>query len=227
MSVELVVAAHPDDEVLGCGGTIARRTAEGAEVHVLILGEGATSRADRRADGDTEAVDRLVAAAEAAGAVLGAASVEVAGFADNRFDSVDLLDVVKRVEAHVDRHRPEVVYCQHGGDVNVDHRRTFEAVLAATRPQPGHPVRELLAFAVGSSTEWAFQTLAPAFVPQVFVAIEDTLAAKLDALRCYEDELRPFPHPRSLEAVEAQSRVWGAQVGVVAAEAFSLVRARR
>jgi LmbE family N-acetylglucosaminyl deacetylase len=227
MTAHLVVAAHPDDEVLGAGGTIARRAAEGVDVHVLILGEGSTSRAPSRDEGDSAATEALVADAEAAAEVLGAASVSVVGLADNRFDSVDLLDVVKAIEAHVDRRQPSVVYTQHGGDVNVDHRRTFEAVLAATRPQPGHPVREVLAFAVNSSTEWAFATLAPVFTPQVFVDISATLPTKLEALACYEDELRPFPHPRSPEAVEAQARTWGSAVGVEAAEAFAVVRSIR
>jgi LmbE family N-acetylglucosaminyl deacetylase len=226
-ATELVVAAHPDDEVLGCGGTIARRAAEGAEIHILILGEGATSRATTRAAGDTAMTDHLVECAQRAAGVLGAASVEVSGLPDNRLDGVDLLDVVKRIEAHIERHRPAVVYTQHGGDVNVDHRRIFEAVLAATRPQPGHPVREVLAYAVNSSTEWAFGTLAPVFRAEVFVDISSTLATKSAALACYPDELRPFPHPRSIEAVEAQARTWGAAVGVAAAEAFSVVRSIR
>ncbi|HYF45091.1 MAG TPA: PIG-L deacetylase family protein [Acidimicrobiales bacterium] len=227
MTAELVVAAHPDDEVLGAGGTIARRAAEGVEVHVLILGEGATSRAPSRAEGDRTATQALVADAEAAGKVLGTTSVTVVGLPDNRFDGVELLDVVKHVEAQIERVRPSTVYTQHGGDVNVDHRRTFEAVLAATRPQPGHPVREVLGFAVNSSTEWAFGALAPVFTPQVFVDVSAVLATKLEALSCYEAELRPFPHPRSLEAVEAQARAWGSAAGVDAAEAFTVVRSIR
>jgi LmbE family N-acetylglucosaminyl deacetylase len=226
MSV-LVVAAHPDDEVLGCGGTIARSSADGEDVHILILGEGSTSRADARADGDVGAVSALRSDAERAAQSLGAAGVEVLDLPDNRFDSVDLLDIVKLVEARIGEHRPHTVYCQHGGDVNIDHRRTFDAVLAATRPVPGHPVADLMTFEVGSSSEWAFATLAPVFRAQVFVDITTTIDAKVEAMACYGDEIRDFPHPRSAASLRAQAAHRGTAVGVAAAEAFELVRTVR
>jgi LmbE family N-acetylglucosaminyl deacetylase len=223
MSV-LVVTAHPDDEVLGCGGTMARAAAAGEDVHVLILGEGSTSRSDDRAEADAGPVEALRADAERAGAVLGVTGVEVLDLPDNRFDRVDLLDIVKRIEARIDEHRPTIVYTQHGGDVNVDHRRTFEAVLAATRPAPGQVVEQVLAYEVASSTEWAFQTLAPSFRARVFVDITATLDLKLAAMACYRAELRGFPHPRSPESLRAQATRWGTAVGVAAAEAFDPVR---
>ena len=224
MSGVLVVAAHPDDEVLGCGATMAKATAAGIPVHVAILGEGATSRVSDRASGDTEDVAALVESAQAAGKVMGVDSVTVLGLPDNRFDSVDLLDVVKLVEAEIEEHRPSIVYTQHGGDVNVDHRCTYQAVLAATRPVPGHPVQEVLAFPVGSSTDWAFQRNAPRFTPTVFVDVTDTIDTKVDAMACYPDEMRPFPHPRSPEALRATAAHWGSAVGVAAAEPFEPVR---
>ena len=223
MSV-LVVAAHPDDEVLGCGGTMARAAAAGEDVHVLILGEGSTSRAPDRDSGDAEEVVALVGSAKAAGKVLGVDSATVHGLPDNRFDSVDLLDVVKLVEAEIEQHSPSVVYTQHGGDVNVDHRCAYQAVLAATRPVPGHPVQEVLAFPVGSSTDWAFQRSSPRFTPTVFVDVTDTIDAKVEAMACYPDEMRPFPHPRSPEALRATAAHWGSAVGVAAAEPFEPVR---
>lgn len=138
----LVVAAHPDDEVLGCGGTIARHADLGDHVQVLIVAEGATSRQEQR--------DRLQAgyelsalaqAAQTAGSILGASGVELLDFPDNRLDSVDRLDLIKRLEERIDRHQPQVVYVHHAGDVNVDHRRLHEAVVTACRPTPGHPVQ--------------------------------------------------------------------------------------
>jgi len=219
----LVVAAHPDDEVLGAGGTIARLTAGGSAVNILILGEGVTSRAQDPAT-ESDSLAHLHAASRAAADVLGASSLELAGLPDNRFDSIDLLDIVKLVESAIDGTRPELVLTQHGGDVNIDHHLTFRAVLAATRPVPDHPVRSVLAFEVGSSTEWAFGTLTPAFRPQVFFDISATLETKMRALDAYGAELRPFPHPRSPESVEAQARRWGSGVGVAAAEAFQVIR---
>ena len=145
---------------------------------------------------------------------------------DNRFDSVDLLDVVRLVEAEIARVRPTLVLTHHHGDVNVDHRVTHEAVLAATRPVPGGTVATVLAFEVPSSTEWGFSA-ATAFSPTVFVDVADTLQDKLDALSEYGSEMREFPHPRSAEAVRALATWRGATAGVAAAEAFQVVRAIR
>ena len=220
----LVVAAHPDDEVLGAGGTAARRSAAGDRVVVVILGEGATSRGDG-ADSQA-AVARLRQQAGAAGEVLGIDEIRFADLPDNRFDSVDLLDIVRVVEGHLADTGPTTVLTHHPGDVNVDHRLTFEAVLAATRPQPGGTVRSVLSFEVPSSTDWAFGSIAP-FRPTVFVDITDTLTAKLAALDVYADEARPAPHARSRDAVDHAARRWGSTVGVDAAEPFQLVWARR
>ena len=220
----LIVAAHPDDEVLGCGGTIARLSAAGEDVHIAIVGEGATSRSERRDDADPSAVATLAEQSRKAAAALGAADVVHVGLPDNRFDTVPLLDVVKVVEEIVDRIAPGVVYTQHGGDLNIDHQTVFRAVLAATRPVPGHPVREVYGFEVGSSTEWAFQSFSPVFRPTAFVDISATLDVKIEALQAYAGEVRPFPHPRSPEALRASAQRWGSTVGVAAAEAFELVR---
>lgn len=220
----LVVAAHPDDEVLGCGATMAKLAAAGATVDVLILGEGATSRAGSREAGDHDLVARLVEDGRCAADVLGARDVVCEGLPDNRFDTVALLDVVKLVERQIEARTPNLVYTQHGGDVNIDHQVVFRAVLAATRPVPGHPVHEVLAFEVGSSTEWAFGAFAPAFRPTVFEDVSGFVDAKVEALGCYASEQRPFPHPRSPEALRAAATRWGSAVGVGAAEAFEPVR---
>ena len=223
----LVVAAHPDDEVLGCGGTIARLAREGEDVHIAILGEGATSRADERGDADRAEVDRLRETAAAVGLHLGASSVRVESLPDNRFDTVPMLEIAKLVERIVEEVRPRVIFTQHGGDLNVDHQAVFRAVLTATRPVEGICVREIYGFEVGSSTEWAFQQFAPAFQPSVFVDVSETIEAKVEAMLMYDGEVRPFPHPRSPEALRAQARRWGAAAGVHAAEAFATVRVIR
>lgn len=220
----LVIAAHPDDEVLGCGGTIARLSREGREVYVGILGEGVTSRYDQREQADRKLVEALHARSRQVARLLGARDVFLHNLPDNRFDTVPLLDMVKLIEAWIEQLRPNTIYTQHGGDLNVDHAAVYRATLTATRPTDGHPVRELYAYEVPSSTEWAFGQLAPAFQPNVFVDITATLELKVQAMRLYDDEIRPFPHPRSPEALEAIARRWGSVSGLGAAEAFQSVR---
>ncbi len=220
----LVLAAHPDDELLGCGGTAARLAREGHAVYMAILGEGITSRASTRAEGDAGAVDRLRGCSQRVADLLGVKELSLHGLPDNRFDSLPLLDVVKVVEGLIDRWRPSVVYTHHGGDLNVDHQVVSRAALTATRPIAGHSVKELYMFEIASSTEWAFQQLVPTFRPNVFVDIEETLPLKLQGMRMYESEAREFPHPRSEQALTAIAQRWGSVVGRKAAEAFEAVR---
>lgn len=221
----LVVAAHPDDEVLGAGGTIARHADAGDVVQVLIVAEGATSRQEQR-DREKAAneLTSLAQAAEAAGRILGAAAVELLSLPDNRLDSLDRLDLIKQIGQKIDQYQPQVVYTHHAGDVNIDHRRLHEAVVTACRPTPGQPVRRLLSYEVASSTEWQPSGSAPAFQPNCFVDITAQWARKRQALEAYAVEMRDWPHARSLEAVEHLARLRGAQVGVEAAEAFCLLR---
>ncbi|HEC15248.1 MAG TPA: PIG-L family deacetylase [Sedimenticola sp.] len=221
----LVIAAHPDDEALGCGGSMARWAAEGRTVHLLLLADGEGARGDVAGAVEFAAqMKQRRLAAEAAADILGVASATLLDFADNRMDGVELLDVVKAVERIVAAVQPESVLTHHAGDVNVDHRIAHDAVLTACRPQPGYCVRQLLFFEVPSSTEWRPTGSAPQFVPNFFVDITGTLEVKQRALQAYRDEMRPFPHPRSLEAIEALARWRGASCGVAAAEAFVLGR---
>lgn len=224
----LVVAAHPDDEVLGCGGTLARLAAHGWQTHALILAEGATSRdVSRDASARADELRGLALSAERAHRVLATASLVVGDLPDNRMDTVALLDVVKRVESAVNDIRPTRVFTHHQGDVNVDHRVTHEAVQAACRPLPGSPVRELYFFEVASSTEWRASAGSGAFQPSGFFDVTDYMDAKQAALACYEAEMRDWPHPRSHEAISALAAWRGATVGVAAAEAFEVGRILR
>ena len=220
----LVVAAHPDDEVLGCGGTMARLAREGCAVHVGILGEGVTSRHARREDAETEQLEALREDSRRAAEILGAQPPRFGGLPDNRFDTVPLLSVVKIVESWIGELHPRAVYTQHGGDLNIDHAVTFRAVLTAARPLPASAVKAVYAYPVLSSSEWAFGRFAPVFTPNIFVDIAATLEAKLEAMRAYGGELREFPHPRSLEALRAAARHWGSTAGLAAAEPFELLR---
>lgn len=219
----LILAAHPDDEVLGCGGTIAKLAGEGAIVHVAFLADGVFSRAGEPTVDQLELSARR-AAAQRACEILGVKSVSFGDFPDNRMDTIPLLDITQAVEALISGHQPEMVFTHHAGDVNIDHRRLHEAVVTASRPQLGHPVKTLLCFEVPSSTEWQLPGSAPAFTPNWFVDISATLVLKLAALEAYADELRAWPHPRSLQGVEHLAHWRGATVGVDAAEAFILGR---
>lgn len=220
-----VVAAHPDDEVLGCGGTMAWHVARGDRVDVLIVSEGVTSRdLTRDVNSRAGALAQLRKTARMANDVLGTSVLEFGGLPDNRLDSVDLLDVVKTVEAFLARVSPSVIYTHCGSDLNVDHRIVSQAVSIAARPMPGGRVHTLLHFEVASSTEWQTPGAFPTFVPNWFVDVHATLSKKVEALSVYEDEMRPWPHARSLKAIEHLARWRGANVGFEAAEAYSLAK---
>ena len=222
----LVVAAHPDDEVLGCGATVAGLS-DTLDVFTGILGEGISSRYPTREAAPGEALGGLKDDAKAAARILGVSDVFFGELPDNRFDTVALLEIVKVVEAWVERFKPEVVYTHHPGDLNIDHAITFRAVLTATRPMVDCPVREIYAFETLSSTEWAFQYFTPVFRPNTFVDVTDTHELKVKALEAYRGEIRAFPHPRSPEALKATAQRWGSVIGAEYAEAFELVRAVR
>lgn len=218
----LVLAAHPDDEVLGCGGTLAKMALAGAVIHVAFLADGISSRS---VEGDKrfELEGRRMAARKAC-EILGVKSVLFGEFPDNQMDTVALLEIVKVIESWINIHLPEIVFTHHFGDVNVDHRRTHEATVVACRPQVGTSVKTLLSYEVPSSTEWQISGAAQVFVPNWFVDISETLDRKLAALEAYESELRPWPHPRSTRGAEYLARWRGATVGTDAAEAFVLGR---
>jgi N-acetylglucosamine malate deacetylase 1 len=222
----LVVAAHPDDEILGCGGTIAKHVKKGDKVHCIILAEGITSRDKiRNRELHQRELEELGIAAQKANQILGVHTLRLLDFPDNRMDSVDRLDIIKVVEDLINEFKPDIVYTHHIGDVNIDHRRIHEAVITACRPIPGnHFVKQILFFETASSTEWMTPGSAPAFSPNWYVDISETLELKLDALRAYECEMREWPHARSVEALKYLAYWRGANIGVHAAEAFILGR---
>lgn len=215
------IAAHPDDEVLMAGASLARHAAAGQAVRILILGTGL----EARGAADTGALTKLAGEARAAAGVLGAAEPEMAGLPDNKLDTLPLLDLVQRIETYIERIAPSVIYTHHCSDLNVDHRLTHDAVVTACRPLPGRSVPRILAGEVLSSTEWQ-SPQRTAFQPTVFHDVEATLEAKLAAMRAYAGELRDPPHPRSLDGIRAQAQLRGMQAGCRAAESFMLVRER-
>ena len=218
----LVVAAHPDDEILGCGGTSARLAKAGAEIYTLILGEGVGGRYESSQSLDAaKEVVALKQQMRKANEIIGIKEVFPHDFADNRFDSVTLLDIVKVVEKVKSEIEPDTIFTHYEKDLNVDHQITYKAVITAARPIQGESVREIYSFEVLSSTEWAYPL---SFSPDVFFDISETLEQKIHAMQAYESELREFPHPRSLEAVKVNAKGWGMKVGFGYAEAFKCVR---
>ena len=222
----LVVAAHPDDEVFGCGGTIARHVAEGDHVDVVFFTDGVGARFE--AGSSASRAEQLVRNKSAcrAAEILGIAPPAGFGFPDNRLDAINLLDLVKALETVGERCRPSLVYTHWAGDLNVDHRLVHQAVITAFRPMADTTVTGIRSFEIPSSTEWGDRSLTSAFQPNLFVAIDRFMDVKRRALEAYAQELRPFPHPRSYEAIEALARWRGAELGLMAAEAFVTIRER-
>ena len=214
----LVIAAHPDDELLGVGATLAKHVAAGDLVEAIVVSEGASSRYAEGAD--TE----LQRAGQRAAKELGLAKLTFLGLPDQRLDTLPLIEVTQTIERHLDALAPHVVYTHHWGDVNRDHRVVCEAVSVACRPIGDRFPHRVLCFETPSSTEWSPPDVQSAFVPNVFVDVTSTLDAKLRAMACYASELRPAPHPRSLEALRARAGYWGQIVTRPYAEAFVLLR---
>ena len=219
----LVFAAHPDDELLGVGGTVRRLANEGKEVRAIILAEGLTSRNDKRSDTDKSELTALQDDARKAAEIIGYRSIEFCGFPDNRMDSVDLLDIIKVISQYVEKYKPDTIFTHHHGDLNIDHRRTCEAVLTACRPIGNNCVKRIYAFETPSSTEWNYVYEAP-FKPNTYFDVTETLEAKVNGMACYRTESTTFPHPRSPEALRALGRYRGSNVGFGMAEAFELIR---
>ncbi len=219
----LVVAAHPDDEILGCGGTVARLVDEGYEAYSLVLGEGITSRDDKRdQEKRAEDIKQLKKQISRANKIVGIKEVFTHEFPDNRFDTLPLLDIVKVIEKLKNQIRPDLIFTHFEKDLNIDHRITYQAVVTATRPLPREPVRCIYSFEILSSTEWNWPL---SFSPDVFFNIEKGINKKIEAMREYKSELRDFPHPRSLKGIKLNAEYRGMLTGLKYAEAFKLVRA--
>ena len=222
---KLVISAHPDDEVLGCGGSMAKWSKDGHDVHVLIMAEGVTSRDKvRKKAARQKELSDLAESANKACEILGVQSIKLMDYPDNRMDSVNLIDVVKTIECYVEKLKPEVVITHHSDDLNIHHQIVHQAVMTACRPMPRQSVKRILLFEVPSSTEWQSPTAGNSFVPNWFEDVSETLNLKIKALEAYKNEMRAWPHSRSIKAVEHLARWRGTSIGFEAAEAFSLSR---
>jgi LmbE family N-acetylglucosaminyl deacetylase len=223
----LVIVAHPDDELLGCGATMHKLINEqNCHVCAVILGEGITSRSDRREleKWKTELEKHRSNIYSAAGKI-GYKSVEIYDFPDNRFDTVALLDIIKIIEKEKAAFQPELIFTHHGGDLNIDHQRTFEAVITACRPMSDEIVKGIFTFETPSGTEWRASSDPKHFIPNLFIEIsEDNLTAKIKGMESYEYEKRVYPHPRSPEALRILAQRYGVMMGGNLYEAFQIIR---
>ncbi|AJC91327.1 PIG-L deacetylase family protein [Campylobacter subantarcticus] len=214
----LIIAAHPDDEVLGCFGTMARYIQEGHDVFTLILGEGKTSRENENHSKDQEILEEELSKANN---FLGVKKVFRRFFPDNAFDKIPLLDIVKSIEEVKKEIQPNIIFTHYEKDLNIDHQITYKATITATRSMPKESVKEIYSFEILSSTEWNYPL---SFQPDVFFDISSTLNLKLQAMSFYQSELKQYPHPRSLEGIKINAQYQGMRVGLQYAEAFKSIK---
>jgi LmbE family N-acetylglucosaminyl deacetylase len=218
----LIIVAHPDDEVLGCFGTVAKLIKDGYEGYTLILGEGKTSRDKKHTlEGIKKEIKSLNSEAQKANNIIGIKEIYTENFPDNRFDSVDLLDIVKAISKVKEKIQPDIIFTHYKDDLNIDHRITYQAVITSTRPTKNESTKEIYSFEVLSSTEWNYPI---SFSPDTYFDISNTLALKLEAMKEYSSELCKYPHPRSLKGIKLNSKYHGMRIGKKYVEAFKTVR---
>ena len=223
----MIVVAHPDDELLGLGASMNRLIIDfNVKTHVVILGEGLTSRSDKREltkwKKELETHNKNIVSAIKA---IGYHSFKTYNFPDNRFDTMALLDIVKVIEKEKSEFKPDIIFTHHGGDLNIDHQKTFEAVVTACRPMDSETVKALITFETPSGTEWRSNTDPRHFLPNLYISVSsENVKAKIRGMEKYKFETRNFPHPRSPKALKILAQRWGITAGVNYAEAFSIVR---
>lgn len=213
-----VIAAHPDDELLGAGGTLARHVRDGEEVHAIVVADGAGSRYP------AELIATLEKQAHRAAEIIGFTSLQFLSLPDQRLDTVPLIELTQRLEGVLDEIAPITVYTHFPEDVNDDHRVVARCAWTACRPYARPELRKFAVFQTPSSTEWAWPMPGTEFRPNLFVDVSDTLETKIAAMECYATELRDYPHPRSSRALREHAAYWGSRIGRLAAEPFTVLR---
>ena len=211
----LVIGAHPDDETLGLGGTIAKKSKSGDSVFVLIFTDGEIARKVNKSK-ISQRKAQLIDATK----ILGVKQINFLNYNDQELDSIPLIELSREIENAIKKWNPNVIYTHFYGDVNQDHRAVFDATLIASRPTPKSNISKLICYETPSSTEWGRQK----FEPNFFEDISKFIKTKQNAFKKYTKEMEKFPHPRSLEAIFANSQKWGSSVGVNNAEAFVKIR---
>jgi len=223
MKKVLVISAHPDDEVLGMGGTIAKLTATGCEVQLLIVTDGSSSQYCNSED-LMAIISHKKKETKKSSDILGIKSIRYGGLPDMRLDCTPHVEINKIIESAVDEFQPDTIFTHFWGDVNIDHQNVYKSTLVAVRPVLGQVVKELYCYSVPSSTEWTPNKSETMFMPNVFVDIEMCMKKKYEAFSMYTTELREYPHPRSVQYLKEVDRAAGLRVGLFAAEEFVLLR---
>lgn len=216
----LIIAAHPDDEILGCGATAAKLVDNGWEGQIVIMSQGGMARGESFSAMMAEVKKNAITANK----IVGITNLTWFDLPDNAFDSLPILEITKKIETLIKDFSPRIIFTHYHGDLNVDHRKVFEAVMISCRPQPGFCNPDIYSFFIASSSDWGDGTYFKQFSPNAFCNVEKTIGVKLEALKCYKTEMRDKPHSRSIESVETFSRYWGNRVGYYYVEPFDHVR---
>jgi len=217
----LVIAPHPDDEVLGCGGTIKKHTNKGDNVYLCIVTKAYTP------DWSKAFIENRKKEIACAKGVLGIKEIFFLDLPTVKLDTVPQKKLNDLISNCVNKVKPEILYIPFAGDINKDHRLVFEASLVAARPKPNFSVKKIFSYEVPSETEWGTaraKGIEEIFIPNEYVDISETLEVKLKAMSCYKSELKEFPHPRSLKAITVSAEKRGSEAGLQAAEAFMIIR---
>jgi LmbE family N-acetylglucosaminyl deacetylase len=215
----LVIVAHPDDEVLGCGGTIAKHSLEGDDVDLVVVCESVSAR---YGIGKLKVMEK---SAKKSSKILGIKNVYFLNFPNIKSNTIPIRKLTEKLDTFLKEKKPNIVYVHHGGDMNIDHRVVFNATMLALRSfRERHHIKEVLCFETPSSTEWAPSYLEYHFMPNVFIDISQTIDKKMKAMQAYKSEIRDYPHPRSLEVLRLKAKIWGIKTAVREVEAFELVR---
>ena len=218
----LVIGAHPDDEVLGCGGLIHRNSSENGKTDVLIVSEGTSAQLSKNKNLSIERHDQLLNAVD----LLGGDNVIHWDYPDLMLDEVKHLELNKKISNLISEGGYDYVFTHHPYDVNLDHRIVFDSTLVATRPTPEQKLKGLFSYYVNSSTEWGVKSKSEIFTPNAYLNIENSLEKKIEAFLLYVDEIREFPHPRSKDAIKYKAYAYGSDIGFMAAEAFNTIYLR-
>lgn len=216
----LIIVAHTDDESFGCGGLIKKLSLNKNKVSAISFTNGVGSRSNNK---DREIKKRKISSIKAS-KILGFSWLAQYNYPDNQLDSISLLEIIQVIEKHKKQFKPHVVITHNFSDLNIDHRKVAEATLTAFRPEPNEKLEQLLTFEVPSATDFRILKNKKNFIPNYFVNIDKYFKAKINAIKSYKDEIKPYPHSRSINGVRNLSKIRGNQSGLNCAEAFEIVR---
>jgi len=216
----LLIVAHSDDESFGCGGLIKKLSLNKNTIKVISFTNGVGSRSKN----NTEEISKRKKSSINASKILGFKWLAQYNYPDNQLDKISLLELIKIIEKHKNKFQPHIVLTHNFSDLNIDHRRIAEATLTAFRPEPKEKLEQLITFEVPSSTDFRVLKNKKNFLPNYFLNIEKFLKFKIKAIKCYKQELKKYPHSRSIVGIKNLNKIRGNQSGLNYAEAFEIIR---